>query len=258
MAGRAPAASTMRRARCIASSMRSAAMSRHADSYSLGAGRVLMPHIVASMDELMAAASFMGGAGAAYAPVRGVRRRAGEEHAGRKRRRVVASRESAMLRMAKAGCRFVHISASRDQLDAPAGSVEWIPIRPNTDTAVMLALAHELIVTNRHDEAFLKTYCVGFERWRDYLTGAADGIAKSIEWASPIAQVPVERLRALACRTCCDAQLRQRRMVIAALGSRRAAVLGRGRARLAARTDRSAGRRLRRRIRHCQHDRQHL
>ena len=171
---------------------------RHTDSYSLGAGRVVMPHIVASMEELMAEHHSwdvlkqhtrlfvaFGGVPAKNAQVGS----GGASHHHTK---------DALLRMAKAGCRFVHVSASRDQLDAPAGSVEWIPIRPNTDTAVMLALSHDLIVTGRHDEAFLAKYCTGFERWRDYLMGADDGIIKSIEWAASIAQVPAERLRALA------------------------------------------------------------
>ena len=38
-------------------------------------------------------------------------------------------------------------------LDAPPGSVEWIRIRPGTDTAAMLAMATELLRAGRHDDA---------------------------------------------------------------------------------------------------------
>jgi biotin/methionine sulfoxide reductase len=43
--------------------------------------------------------------------------------------------------LAQAGVRVVNISPIRD--DGPkAVRPEWIPIRPNTDTAMMLALAY--------------------------------------------------------------------------------------------------------------------
>ena len=62
----------------------------------------------------------------------------------------------ALAALAQAGVRVVNISPIRD--DGPeAVRPEWIPIRPNTDTAMMLALAHTLIVERRHDEAFLES-----------------------------------------------------------------------------------------------------
>ena len=42
----------------------------------------------------------------------------------------------------------------------------------------MLALAHTLIVEGLHDADFLARYCAGFNRFRDYLLGAEDGVAK--------------------------------------------------------------------------------
>jgi biotin/methionine sulfoxide reductase len=67
-----------------------------------------------------------------------------------------------------AGVRFRNISPIRDDatnfLDA-----EWLAPRPQSDTAIILAIAHTLIVEELHDAEFLKRYCVGFERFRDYL-----------------------------------------------------------------------------------------
>jgi len=104
------------------------------------------------------------------------------------------------LRAAKdAGVEFVVISPTRS--DAPEFlGAEWWPIRPNTDTALMLAAAHVLLAEKRHDEAFLARYCVGFERLRDYVLGGPDGQPKTPEWAAPICGIPAERIRALALR----------------------------------------------------------
>jgi biotin/methionine sulfoxide reductase len=96
------------------------------------------------------------------------------------------------------GCRFVSFSAIRGDLDLPVSAWEWIPIRPNTDTAVMLALACEIIRSGRQDRAFLDRYCVGYEKWERYLLGMDDGIVKDAAWAGPIAGVDPARLRSLA------------------------------------------------------------
>ncbi len=50
--------------------------------------------------------------------------------------------------------------------------------RPNTDTAIMLALAHVLITENLHDKAFLDRYTVGFDKLEAYILGRSDGYAE--------------------------------------------------------------------------------
>ena len=104
------------------------------------------------------------------------------------------------LRAAKsAGAEFVVVSPTR--ADAPDFlGAEWWPIRPNTDTALMLGVAHVLLEQKLHDEAFLARYCVGSEKLRDYILGVSDGTPKSPEWAAAICEVPAERIRALATR----------------------------------------------------------
>ena len=171
---------------------------RHMDSYSLGAGRVLMPHVAVSMDYLLGQhhswdvlvehtrlmVSF-GGVPAKNSQI-------GQGGASRHHTR------DGLARLAAAGCRLVNFSPVRSNFDAPEGSVEWIPIRPNTDTAVMLALACEVIRADCHARDFLASHCVGFERWQDYLLGRTDGVVKDAAWAAAIADVPAERLRTLA------------------------------------------------------------
>jgi len=119
------------------------------------------------------------------------------------------------------GCRFVNFSVVRGDLELSRDACEWIPVRPNTDTAVMLALACEIVQAARHDRAFLQRYCVGFERWESYLLGRDDGIVKNAEWAGPIAGVEPARLRALALDMARDVE-GKRTMVNAAWALQRA------------------------------------
>ena len=37
---------------------------------------------------------------------------------------------------------------------------EWLTIRPNTDAAMMLALAHTLVTENLYDKNFISTHTV--------------------------------------------------------------------------------------------------
>ena len=98
-----------------------------------------------------------------------------------------------------AGVAVVNVSPIRD--DGP-GSVapEWIAIRPNTDTALLLALVHTLVAEGRHDIGFLTRHCVGWERVLPYLMGESDGTPKDADWAARITDVPAQTIRTLARR----------------------------------------------------------
>jgi biotin/methionine sulfoxide reductase len=85
----------------------------------------------------------------------------------------------------------------RDNLET-GGEVEWIPLRPNTDTALMLALAWALRDENLLDRDFLERCCTGFTEFERYLTGAEDGIPKDPRWGARITGVPAARIIALA------------------------------------------------------------
>ena len=107
--------------------------------------------------------------------------------------------ETWLRRARDAECEFVVVSPTR--ADCPEFlQGTWIAIRPNTDTALMLALAHVLLSEGHCDEPFLSRYCVGFDRFRPYLTGARDGTPKTPEWAAGITGVPADTIRRLARR----------------------------------------------------------
>lgn len=100
-------------------------------------------------------------------------------------------------RACRSGIEFVVISPTR--ADVPAGmQARWIPIRPNTDTALMLGMAHTLLDAGRHDAAFLRSHCTGFEAFADYLRGSADGQPKHAAWAAAICGVEEQTIRELA------------------------------------------------------------
>ena len=72
-------------------------------------------------------------------------------------------------------------------------------IHPQTDVAMMLAIAHTLYTEQLHDTKFLDTYCLGFERFVPYLMGETeDKVAKTPEWAAEICGVDADTIRELA------------------------------------------------------------
>lgn len=103
---------------------------------------------------------------------------------------------------AAAGVRFINISPSRHDLPGEV-QAEWIPIRPNTDAALMLAIAHTLVVERLHDREFLSRYCVGYEAFEAYLLGAS-GTSRNAEWAAAITGVPAEIIIGLARQMAAD------------------------------------------------------
>jgi len=95
------------------------------------------------------------------------------------------------------GMRLVNIGPQRS--DAPEGC-DWLPCRPGSDTALMLALAHVLEAEGLADRDFLARCTTGYDRFRPYLLGQVDGQPKSPDWAAPICGVNAETIRALARR----------------------------------------------------------
>lgn len=110
------------------------------------------------------------------------------------------SLELALRQLAEKKIPVINISPMHDDCSAFLGA-EWIPIRPNTDVALMLALGYEIQRLGADDTDFLRRYCVGYEALRHYLTGERDGTPRTPAWASAITAItaiPAERIRRLA------------------------------------------------------------
>ena len=164
---------------------------RHQDSYSLGAARVLMPHIVATMEELMSMHTtwdVLAKNCKLFVTFGGVPRKNSQINAGGATLHHV---KGGLYDMRDGGVRFVNVTPTAEDLDT-GGDVEWMAIRPNTDAALMLALCHVLLTENLHDKAFLDRCTVGFDRFAPSLKD------KTPEWAEKITGIAASRIRALA------------------------------------------------------------
>jgi molybdopterin guanine dinucleotide-containing S/N-oxide reductase-like protein len=75
---------------------------------------------------------------------------------------------------------------------------KWIPVLPNTDAALQLAIAYIWIKEGTFDQEYVKTHTVGFAKFQNYVMGKEDGIPKTPEWASEKCGVPVWTIKALA------------------------------------------------------------
>ncbi len=169
------------------------------DSYSLGAGRVLMPHIVGNMDWLLAAHTSWKNLAEhceLFVAFGGLPAKNAQTSPGGASDHLLGD---ALQAMSKAGVEFVNVSPLRDDLVGPEKN-EWLAIRPGSDTALMMALSWVLITRGLHDEAFLQRYTVGYERFRDYLLGHVDGQPKDPHWAEKLTGIAARQITELAQR----------------------------------------------------------
>jgi len=70
----------------------------------------------------------------------------------------------------EAGARIVSVDP-RYTSSAAVFAHQWIPIRPGTDGAMLLAMAHTIIKENLQNQKFLDTYTLGFDKFKDYVMG---------------------------------------------------------------------------------------
>ncbi|WP_226570224.1 selenate/tellurate reductase subunit YnfE [Mangrovibacter yixingensis] len=88
---------------------------------------------------------------------------------------------------------------------------EWIPIRPGTDAALVSGISWVLITENLVDQAFLDSYCVGYDEktlpadapanahYKAWILGAGDDkTPKTPQWASAITGIPADKIIQLA------------------------------------------------------------
>jgi biotin/methionine sulfoxide reductase len=172
---------------------------RSVNSYSSGAATVILPHVLGPQeaasrnnvgwDELATQTELVLAFGGMALKNNDVGGGGTSQHIARDR----------LLAARARGCEFHVISPLRDDLPSEVEAV-WHPIRPGTDVALMLGMAHTLVSEGRHDRAFLDRYCVGYEVFEDYLLGRSDNRPKDAAWAAAVCDLPADTIADLARR----------------------------------------------------------
>jgi anaerobic dimethyl sulfoxide reductase subunit A len=114
------------------------------------------------------------------------------------------------MRMAKQnGCKFVVVDPQYTD-SAAAYDAWWIPIKPNTDAAMLAGMAHYIFANNLQDQAFIDKFVQGMdagtmpdwakgqESFKDYIMGVSDKTPKTPEWAEKICGVSAADIKKLA------------------------------------------------------------
>ena len=75
---------------------------------------------------------------------------------------------------------------------------KWIPVYPNTDSALQCAIIYTWLTEDLWDQEYIETHSVGFDWVKAHIMGWEDGIAKTPKWAEEICGVPARTIKALA------------------------------------------------------------
>jgi biotin/methionine sulfoxide reductase len=172
---------------------------RSVNSYSSGAAAVILPHVIGpqaavagnnvSWAELVAESALVLAFGGMALKNNDVGGGGTSQHIAR----------DSLATARQRGVEFHLIGPLRDDLPAAVDAV-WHPIRPGTDVALMLGIAHTLVTERLHDRALLDRYCVGWQTFETYLLGQTDGQPKDPAWAAAICGIPAADIVELARR----------------------------------------------------------
>lgn len=99
----------------------------------------------------------------------------------------------------KSGKTVIAIDPMRSEtIEFFGDNAEWIAPHPMTDVAMLMGIAHTLVVKGKHDRTFIENYTTGYDVFEDYLMGKEDGVVKDAQWASSVCGVPAKQLELLA------------------------------------------------------------
>ncbi|OGO42975.1 MAG: dehydrogenase [Chloroflexi bacterium RBG_16_60_22] len=97
----------------------------------------------------------------------------------------------------EAGIKQVYICPDLN-FGAAVHADKWIPILPNTDAALQLAIIYIWLKEGTYNKEYCQTHTVGLDKVEDYVMGKEDGVPKTPEWASKKTGVPEWTIKALA------------------------------------------------------------
>src|SRR5882672_4811302 len=109
----------------------------------------------------------------------------------------------------KKGVRIVCVDPRRTRT-SQALADEHIFIKPSTDAAALIAMAHVIVSEGLHDQDYCDRHVLGFDEahlpdgaaagasYKSYLLGESDGVPKTPEWAEGRCGIPAKTIRRLA------------------------------------------------------------
>ena len=77
---------------------------------------------------------------------------------------------------------------------------KWIPVLPNTDAALQLAIIYMWVTEGTYNKEYVATHTVGMDKIEAYVLGKVDGIPKTPKWAEGKTNIPSYTIKALARR----------------------------------------------------------
>ena len=92
------------------------------------------------------------------------------------------------------GVRQIHISPDVNYTNAVHAD-KWIPVLPNTDAALQLAIAYVWLTEGTYDREYLDSHAIGFENFAYYVMGGEDGVPKTPKWAEKKCGVPAYTIK---------------------------------------------------------------
>ncbi|MGM0366850.1 MAG: molybdopterin-containing oxidoreductase family protein [Actinomycetota bacterium] len=102
-----------------------------------------------------------------------------------------------LLRAKKAGARIICVDPRNNQTGQTLAD-QWIPVRPGTDTAMLIAMAWVMMDEKLYDRNFVQKYTHGFDNYYDYVMGKEDGLEKNPRWAASICGVSPDSIKSIA------------------------------------------------------------
>ena len=98
-----------------------------------------------------------------------------------------------LLEAGRRGARIVAIDPRRSSTCRRTGAW-WLPVRPGTDAALMLAVLHVLLAENLVDRSFIAAHSVGFEDLERYILDPGGAAPRGPRWAEGICGTPAEEI----------------------------------------------------------------
>ncbi len=162
------------------------------NTYSYAAAEVLVPHVLGDfynyLPETTSWASIMKNSSIVLA-FGGIPLKNGQINAGGLG---THEQKEGIENAARLGVDFINISPIKSDLHLKNG--EWIKINPNSDVALILALAFHLDEMKLVKKSFLQKYTVGYDKFINYVRGNADGVIKDANWAAKITGISCKKI----------------------------------------------------------------